>query len=356
MEELSFQEAESILEEILNNRKLIEITRDNAAATFLMFSFPTSQEIFYSRYLRRKTILETRKEGLPSLADIDELLSTHQLIPEHNDNKIAEIQDKLEAQKKLLSLTKITGRRAPIEEVIDKLNNDLEELRSKGEIYYFLSQERKGDEESLLYLTWASTFTLEGNRYWEDFKDFESETKLDFRDLVRIQFIQFNRGLPTATIRFLARHNLWQIRYAAALKTGGSLFGRELNDLTPDQLALLYWSNHYQSIYEMLPDDKPDDSIIADDKALDAYMQKYAKQREQERNHGKVQNKSLGKLSAWDRGEELIITPDNPHYMDLQYTEERTNAGSASEVEVIAPNSRRARNRRASRKEGARTK
>jgi hypothetical protein len=355
VEDLSFQDTENLLEEILNDHKLIEIPMDGTAE-FLVLRFPTAKDILHSRYIRKKTTLEARKEGLPSVADIDELLSTNQLTPEQDEVKINELQDKLEAQEKLLSLTKITGRRTPIEEVIAKLNAEIAEIRVKEESYYFLSQERKGDESALLYLTWACCFNLEGSRCWETFEDFENETKLNFRDLIRVEFIHFNKGLPTSTIRFLARHNLWRVRYIAALKSGGPLFGRGLNDLTPDQLGLLYWSNYYQSIYEMLPDDQPDDHVITDDDALDAHMERYAKQREQERNQGKARGSASGKLSAWDRGDELIITPDNPHYMDLQYTEDRVQEESSSEIAIVAPNSRRARNRRASKKAAARTR
>jgi hypothetical protein len=223
-----------------------------------------------------------------------------------------------------------------------------------------LAQERKADEASLLYLTWAAVHSTSGDKYWETFEDFEKETDLVLRDRIRVAFINFNRGLPTVTVRFLARHNLWRVRYVAALKTGGSLFCRDLNDLTPDQLGLLYWSNYYQSIYEMMPDDQPDDDIIRDDEALDRYMEQFAKMRERDRNESKARDGSGSlaskKLSAWDRGEELIITPANKHYMDLSYTEDRVQGGETSEVEVISPNSRRARNRRASQRPRGRTR
>ncbi len=295
------------------------------------------------------------------MEDIDKLLETKNLIPEQDDRKLSDLQDKVEGQKKLLQLTKISGRRAPIEEVINKLNLEIDELRAKGDSYYHLSQERKADEASLLYLTWSATYSISGDKYWENFDAFEKETNLIFRDSVRIEFLSFNRGLPTKVVRTLARHNLWRVRYVASLKTGGSLFCRNLNDLTPDQIGLLYWSNYYQSIWEMLPDEQPDEDIIKDDDALDKYMEIYAKSREKDRNESRLKQGSGNlaqkqKLSAWDKGDELIITPANPNYMNLTYSEERVKAGDASEVEVIAPNSRRARNRRASRRPEGRTR
>jgi len=359
VEELSFQEVEEILDGILNNHKIVEVAGKDGKAQVL-FRHPTASEILHSRCVRLSSLREAEKEGLPSIADIDELLESKNLIPAQDNDKISNLQDKLEAQKKILNLTKIAGRKIPIEEVIQKLNREIDELKAKGESYYFLSQERKADEAALLYLTWAGAHSIGGIKYWESFESFEKETNLTLRDGIRIEFIIFNRGLPTEITRFIARHNLWRVRYVAAQKIGGSLFSRDLNDITPDQLGLLYWSNYYQSIFEMMPDDQPDDDIIKDDAALDKYMEQYHKEREWERNEGKakrgVGSSSKQKLSAWERGDELIITPANPNYMDLAYSEERVQAGESSEVEVIAPNSKRARNRRAAKRPEGRTR
>jgi len=360
VEDLSFQEVEEILEGILNNHKIVEVT-GNKGQEFILFRYPDAEEVLKSRCVRISSLKEAKDTGLPSMSDIDVLLETKNLVPEQDDVRISDLQDKVEAQKKVLLLTKIAGRRAPIEEVIKKLNLEIDELRAKGEAYYYLSQERKADEAALLYLTWASVYSLSGDLFWESFESFEKETDLNFRDSVRIEFMDFNRGLPTKTIRFLARHNLWRVRYVAAQKTGGSFFCRDLNDLTPDQLGLLYWSNWYQSIYEMMPDEQPDDDIITDDEALDKYMERYSKMREKERNESKGRrgagNLTQSKLSAWDKGEELIITPANPNYMNLAYSEERVKAGEGtSEVEVMAPDSKRARNRRTMKRPEGRTR
>ena len=55
-----------------------------------------------------------------------------------------------------------------------------------------------------------------------------------------------------------------------AVKTSDPLFGIPISDYSVDQLMVLYWSHYYQSIYEMLPDDRPEETIIEDDAALDA--------------------------------------------------------------------------------------
>ncbi len=171
---------------------------------------------------------------------------------------------------------------------------------------------------------------------------------MSFRDSLVTQYADFNRGLSEGEVRFLARHIIWRIRYSAALKIGGPLFRRGLFDLTPDQQALMYWSNFYQSIYDMMPDEKPHEDIIENDEDLDAFMSEYFKRREAEQNDGTLKRKSGGKgnLSTRESGE-VIVTTNHPDYLSTVYSEERVKAGeSSNEVEVISPNSRRARNRR----------
>jgi len=344
---LSYQEVEKALDSIIHNKFLVQVkSRDRSE--FLIFCHPTSDEIIQSRCVREKALLEAQSLGLPSLEELQGRLDKSQIISPADQEKIKKLEEQITGQKRVLQLTKIEGRRKTILDNIERMEKEVDEIRSKSEDLLLLSAEKKADEESLLYLAWSATYDVYGNKYWSTFRDFENETDIMFRAEAIAEFAKFNQGQTTKTLRYLARHSLWRIRYTSALKIGGPLFERGLEDLTPDQLALLYWSNYYQSIYEMLPDDQPDSDTINDDEALDAYMERYFKQKEQERNEGKVKRQGAGskkKLSAWDRGEELIITANHPEYMNMAYTEGRVKAEGASDVEVIAPNSRRARNR-----------
>lgn len=350
VEELSFQEVEELLESVINNKQLVKIPNRNGEVTFLVFSHPSSNDILASRYFREKALIEAAKEELPSRADIDAIIKARGFGQE-DTQQIADLEGKIDAQRRLLSLTKIEGRRKPIEETIAGLSLEVAKLKAKNEHLYAMTQEFKADEESLLFLSWAASYKIDGDKYWSTFQDFENETDLVLRHGLVEKFAYFNRGFPVSKIRYLARHVLWRIRYTAGLKLGGPVFPQGLHDLTPDQQSLLYWSNYYQSIYEMLPDDQPDDDIIKDDEALDAYMESYFKQREKDRNQGRLKRGSgaKGKLGA-SEADEVIITPNHPDYLKMSYSEERVKAGAASDVQVVAPNSRRARNMRAARR------
>lgn len=346
---LPFQEVEKLLEGILTNKTLVQI-KSRAGPRFVIFSHPNTEEIIKGRYMREKALIEALNEGLPPQEELESLLEERKVISEEDEKKIKELESKISGQQRVLQLTRIEGRRKPIEENIKRLETEIGLVRLKGRAYLLLSAESKADEESLFYLACVSTFTVDGERFWPTWQGFEDETDMVFRDALVLEFAHFNAGLPSSTVRFLARHNLWRIRYSAALKVGGPLFSQELYDLTPNQVGLIYWSSYYQQIYEMLPDEQPDQETIDDDESLDAFMDRYFKRREEEKNEGRVRRGSGGgqdkKLSAWDRGQELIITANHPEYMKMDYSEERVKTqASVSDVEVISPGSRRARNR-----------
>lgn len=349
MEELSFQETEALLESVIFNKHLVQLECDDGVE-FVVLSHPSSQDLLLSRYMRDKALLAAKEEGLPTLAEAEANLD--KVTSQEDKDKLKELQDKLSAQEKVLEVTAIEARRESVRENIERLKLEIDRAQNKAQNYLYMSQERKADEESFLYLAWASAYSVTGERFWKTFEDFENSNRFDLRSSLLEAFSKFNSGLPSDKIRFLSRHNLWRIRYVASMKTNQTLFGDGALDLTPDQLSLLYWSNYYQSIYEMMPDEQPPQEIINDDDKLDEYMNSYFEQREKDSIEGRAEDRSKTgrpqKLNAWEKGEELIITPSHPDYMKLAYSKERVKtAEGTSEVEVIAPNSRRSRNRRA---------
>jgi hypothetical protein len=346
MQELSFQEIEALLESVIFNQYLVQLKTEDGVE-FIVLSHPSSRDLLLSRYMRDKALLEAEKEGLPSLEEAE--LNLDKVISQEDKDAIKKLEDNLEAQEKVLGVTAIEARRDSVRENIDRLKIELQQAQNKSQNYLYMTRERKADEESFLYLAWASAHTVTGERYWKTFEEFEATTSFEVRSSLLEEFAVFNVGLSSKQIRFLARHSLWRIRYVAAMKTNQTLFGDSGLNLTPDQLSLLYWANYYQSIYEMMPDEQPSQDIVNDDTKLDEYMDSYFEKRDKDKIEGKAHSRSQSKkLNAWDKGEELIITPSHPDYMELAYTKKRVKAADdTSEVEVISPMGRRAKNKRA---------
>jgi hypothetical protein len=102
------------------------------------------------------------------------------------------------------------------------------------------------------------------------------------------------------------------------MKTSEPLFGVPTSEYTLNQINLVYWSNFYQNIYEMMPEDRPSDMVIDDDDTLDAYMKAYYEERSRQDATRKSKAKTPGKLSAFD-AEEVIVTRSNELYQDIEY-------------------------------------
>ena len=100
---------------------------------------------------------------------------------------------------------------------------------------------------------------------------------------------------------------------------------------------LLYWSHYYQSINEMMPDDRPSDEIIEDDQALDAYMKDWQAERSREATASRAKKgQRYGEKSAWDHGETLVMR-SNPMHKDIEYSEtlaEKSSGDGAASVDA----------------------
>lgn len=349
MKELPFQEIEALLESVISNKSLKKVEYTDGIE-FIVFSYPRAQDLILSRYMREKAMIEAAEEGLPTLEEARQLIE--KATTQEDKDKLKSLKEQILAQEAVFEVTAIAARRDLVQENIERLQEEATVLENNSQHLLYMSQERKADEESFLYLAWASAYSVTGERFWNTFEDFEKETNSIMRLAFIEKFSKFNAGLSSKEIRFLARHSLWRIRYTAASKTGQQLFDNGLVDLTPDQLALLYWSNYYQSIFEMLPDEMPSPEIIEDDDKLNEFMDNYFTNREKETVEGRAEQRSKTgkhqKLNAWEKGDELIITPSHPDYMKLAYSKKRVKSEEgSSEVEIISPHGRRARNRRA---------
>jgi len=224
----------------------------------------------------------------------------------------------------LSKTTKVKANQDRVKKIITKIDEQILTLEYKRTSKLIMSAESKAEEERALYFCWACVEDEEGNKCWETFEDLLKENDLAFRDVVLTKFLRFRSGIDTKTIRYLARHSLWRIRYVTSQKVSDPLFGVPTSQYTNDMLNLAYWSNFYQNVYEMMPKDRPPDTIVEDDDALDAYMKSYYEERTREDAAERDKNRhgNKGKLSAFNK-EEVIVTKSHELYEDIDYTTPR---------------------------------
>jgi len=256
--------------------------------------------------------------GLLNRSSLEELIKRRNLFTDEDQKNLDSLEAKLEGQRILLAKTTVVkANQSRIKGVMAKLRTDINEITAKKTSKLMMSAEVKANEEKSLFLCWKCTFKAD-ELLWETFRDFKHTSDIKFRANILTSFFKFYSGLPSAEIRFIARHNLWRIRYVNSQKLAEALFGIPSVDYTNDMLSLAYWSNYYDNIYQMMSEDRPSDLIIEDDEALDAFMRAFYEERTREDAARRSKSRSPGKLSAFD-SEEVIVTASNELYQDIVY-------------------------------------
>lgn len=316
--EIDNNELDKYLNIIFTGSKFVEIDD-----IFLIFKQPDNLINMKAQLIYESALDQALKDGFLSRDKIEELIEERGIFTEFDRDKISRLESKLEGQRVLLGkTTKVKANQDRLKKVIKDLEEQISEIRIKKSSKLMMSAETKAEEERYNFLCWACTYNELNERYWFELNDFMKEIDIDFRDKVLSSFARFYNGFTIDIIRYIARNNLWRIRYITSQKTSDPLFGRPTTDYTPDMLNLAFWTNYYNNIYEMMPEDRPSDSIIEDDEALDAYMNSFYEERNRNDAARKSKRVSSGKLSAFDR-EEVIITQSNPLYEDIQYDKPR---------------------------------
>jgi hypothetical protein len=321
--DITYDELERYLSRIFTGVELVYVN-NGSIDVCVEFRPITNAMLIRANLVFDKSYKEAIAEGMLSSEDLEKLIRKRNIFTEQDEQKIEKLNTQLEAQQILLAKTTVVkAKQDRIKSIIANIRSEMDEIYSKKSSKMHMSAEAKAEEGKSLYLCWASSHNADtGKSLWATYPDILKETNINFKDNVFLRFLKYNRGIDTRIIRYIARSNLWRIRYVTSLKTSESLFGIPTSEYTNDMLNLAYWSNYYQSIYEMLPEDRPSELIIEDDEALDAYMQSYYDEKNKEDAARRSKYKTSGRLSAFDK-EEVIVTQSNELYEDIKYDKPR---------------------------------
>jgi hypothetical protein len=320
---VSYADVEKHLLNIFTGEKLIYIDI-GSNSFYLLLRQPNNNIKIRANFIYYNSYNKAIKEGMLPFEELEKLLNERSIFTDKDQKNIDRLESKLEGQRVLLGkTTKVKARSDRIKEVIKNLEDEINAIKYKKFSKLVLSAETKADEDKHSFICSNCTYTSDGNElYWKSNEDLMKETDLEFKNYVTTEFLKFYNGISTDVIRYIARNGLWRIRYVNSQKTSDPLFGISSSDYTNDQLNLVYWSNYYQNIYEMLPEDRPSDSVIEDDEALDSYMTSYYEERTREEASRRSNKDTGGKLSAFDK-EEVIVTQSNELYEDIEYSKPR---------------------------------
>jgi len=326
--ELTHGEFESNLNVILTGKKIIEIE-----GLELILQQPSNFIRMKADRVYEKAYKEAVDSGLLPRAELEELIKKRNIISDEEQKNLSRLESKLEAQKILLAkTTKVKANQDRIKKIISDLEQEIFSIKEKELSKLMMSAETKAEEDRYNFLCSMSVYKKD-KLFWESFERYNKETNLLLKNRVLNQFISFYNGIETGIVRYIARNNLWRIRYLTSSKVADPLFGRPTAEYTVDMLNLAFWSNYYQQVYDMMPEDRPPDSIIEDDEALDAYMNSYYEEQQKESMARKARKTTGGKLSAFDQ-EEVIVTRSNELYEDIKYDKPREAQRIKDKVDI----------------------
>ncbi len=321
--DITHEELERYLFKIFTGNELVYLN-DGSKDICIELRQPTNTTMLRANLVYDDAYRRAISGGMLSIEDLEKLIKKRNLFTEEDEKQIERLESKLHGQEMLLAKTVVVkAKQDRLKNVIRDIKAEINELKFKKSSKMIMSAEAKADEEKSTFLCWLCTYDADTRElFWKIYEDLLNETNLRLKDNILLEFLTFYRGVDTRIIRFIARTNLWRIRYVTSLKTSEALFGIPTCEYTNDMLNLAYWSNFYQSIYEMLPEDRPSDLVIEDDEALDAYMQSYYDERNKEDAARRSKHRTQGKLSAFDK-EEVIVTQSNELYEDIKYDKPR---------------------------------
>ena len=286
---------------------------------FLEFRFPSNKDRQRANLIYDESFDKAVDSGILPVKQLEELVEKRNIITEEEIKKLSKLKSQLEGQEILLGkTTRVKANQDRIKQVINRLKHEIIEIEFKKSSKLLMSAETKAEEDRSFYICSRNVFNEDGSLFWSSYENALKETRLDLRDKILVNYIRFYSGLSTRIVRKIARSNLWRIRYVTSMKTSEPLFGVPASCYTNDQLSLVYWSNYYQSIYDMLPEDRPNEATIEDDDSLDAYMTAFYEERTREDAARRSKAKNPGKLSAFD-SEEVIVTRSHELYQDIEY-------------------------------------
>jgi len=337
--DLTHEEVEKYLEQICSRIKIVDIEDKT-----VLFKYPDVYTMMKARRIYEREYKNSLNEGLVSVEDMRKIIKERKIISDEDQKNLSSLKSKLEAQKILLAkTTRVKANQDRVKGIIHELESKIRIIEYKERSKFSMTAETKAEEAKLLYLCWSYCYNFNTDElYWTKYEEFLSESNLKFREKLISEFILFYSGIPTPQVRAIARNNLWRIRYVTSSKTSEPLFGVPASEYTNDMLNLAYWSHYYQNIYEMMPEDQPNEDIIEDDEALDAYLKDYYKERTQDVAARKSKrNMGTGKLSAFDNNE-VIVTKANELYEDIEYDKPR-EAQAIKDRNLIKKKTRRGR-------------
>jgi hypothetical protein len=333
----SLDEIQAVIHEICFTQKIVQIDLStDDFPLFVLFKYPSHKVSMLSDLEEKRTLIQAKKDKFLTEEEMDLLMRERGIWAEADDKKVESINKLISLNKRKIADPDVDPTYKPyILESTKKYEEELYQAEKKRESMLVNTCNRRARQAKYDYMLWACSYEPESEeRLWDNYltycKDLERKTEL--KNKLLSEFLRYLVGHTTEEIRFVARSNLWRLDYLIAQKGNLHLFPKSSIELTPDQKNLLWWTGYYQSIYEMLSEDQPDDWVIQDDEALDEYMNELHKERSKDRAERKAEKK-FGSSTA-EKMDTRLITRSHPEYLQRKYDKVNPKADSKTDVSL----------------------
>ena len=313
---------EQILNEIITDRRYLEVCDKNDNEILLATRSLTPAESNFASYLSRQKLREAKKAGLYTEAETLKDCTNKGLWNEKKEKQIKLFELEISQMKKQIDpengvFRNNKGKKHKTHMDIIKKRKEREALIAERETLLSMTAEAHvRSARNNYYLSRCITTADTNVQLWPTVADFEAAT-----DAVLIASII--KGLneyspPTqAEIRALARSPSWSVIWRTAEKGLDALFDKPSTSYSSDQINLVYWSLVYDSAYESM--DRPSDKILDDDEAFDKWLEDQRKERNSK-------SKSKDRKSSTSRHPEQFVVVGNTNEADEVYEENDSRA------------------------------
>jgi len=303
--------------------------------SYVLYTYPNKYQFKLADIKEKQTYKLATDDGFPTIEQMEKRLREGGLWTETHEIKSEDLRSKIKGLRVVKddpSLTKTENRKHILQQSINKYEKELWELEYIKDSKLDETVERKSRRIRYDYLCWLCAFDpFSKDKFWD--KSFDEYQIIEniLKTEVLTNFIQFIGGHEQEEIRYIARSTYWKVNYLVSQKSNSPLFSRSVYEMTPDQLNLCYWSQFYQNINEMMPEDRPDDETIDNDEALDKWLEEYHRNKSEERKSARLS--SFGSSSAMNQ-KEVLVFRSNPNYEKIEYDEPPSTEGKLSDSDT----------------------
>lgn len=218
--QLSFEELENYIEDIISGYKIIRIENHGNKDRLFIFKHATLKARKYSQMIYDTYFKEAREAGLKTIEEMDEIVKQRGFFTEEDEAAIKSIEDKIFAQRQVLKKTfRIPANKERLGNIISDLQKEAREISSKKERMFQLTCEAKASERRTFYLLIKCCLDVDSEEpIWSSVEEFEDDKAGSLKLGLVTRFVSFISGIEVSTVRQIARSSQWRLRYAISKK------------------------------------------------------------------------------------------------------------------------------------------